>query len=125
MPIENNDELELAENLAVNAINETKECENQIQDLFGVDDEEEKLNNMDESSLVIFLDSFDQIEFSSKSLGKLMNHFANNQNLVREIEESGNEESVFDNLHPCSPFKKMNIVNLLSKECRSRILTHI
>ena len=65
MPIENNDELELAENLAVNAINETKECENQIQDLFGVDDEEEKLNNMDESSLVIFLDSFDQIEFSS------------------------------------------------------------
>ena len=44
-----------------------------------------------------------------------MNHFAINQNLVREIEESGNEESVFDNLHPCSPFKKMNIVNLLSK----------
>ena len=93
--------------------------------MFGVDDEEEKLNNMDESSLVIFLDSFDQIEFSSKSLGRLMNHFAKNQNLVREIEESGGEESVFDNLHPCSPFKKMNIVNLLSKEWRLEKLTPI
>ena len=37
---------------------------------------------MDDSSLVIFLDSFDQISLAIESLGTLMNYLSENDELV-------------------------------------------
>ena len=81
---------------------------------------EEKIVSMDESSLVIFLDSFDQINLANKSLGSLMNYLSKNNELVQEIENGTSSDSVFDQLHPCRPFQKMNIISLLAKRLKSK-----
>ena len=92
--------------------NEIVDCETNLNELLGDEENPISVEDLDEGQIFSLLDDFDQTQINVPSLGTLLEKLSTTS-LTKDEDEQVSEDLV--EIRPCKPFQKISFIHLLVK----------